>query len=359
MELYIFDKALNFKGIIDVYDSLIWIRKYSRCGEFELHLPLTTENLTLLEKENIVYKKDDFEAGYIEYRNLIQDDDGRETISIKGKFLTGYLNRRIVWGTENFNSTAETAIRQLINSHCINPPNVDRKISLLQLGALKGFTQNINFQVSYSNLLNEIENIANTSELGIRTLLDIQNKNIIFDVYEGFNRTAEQSLNSYAIFSKEFENVLEQEYTDSINDYRNIVLIAGEGEGTSRILTTVGAGNGLNRFEMFADARDLQQDELTIDDYILQLQQRGNEKLSENREIKAFNSKINVNSNLTYKVDFDLGDIVTCISKKWGIAINTRITEIEEIYEKDGMNINITFGNDVPTLIEKIRKVAK
>lgn len=357
MELYIFNRNIEFKGIVENYNSLRWVRKYHRSGGFELHCSLTPETLNLLKTGNIIWKKGDLEAGYIEYRNLKQDTEGKEILVVKGKFLTGYLGNRIIWGIENINSTAELAMRDLINKNCINPTNSDRKIDLLTLGELKNYTQNVNYQVSYKNLLEEIESISNTSELGIRTLIDIKNKQLIFDVYEGLDRIAGQSVNPPAIFSREFENILEQEYTDILHNYRNIALVAGEGEGTERELAIIGQGVGLDRYELFVDARDLQKESRTTEEYIDLLEERGDTRLAEYKEIKTFDSKINLRSNLIYKEDFNLGDVVTCTSKKWGITINTRITEIEEVYEEDGFNINVTFGNSIPTLIDKIKQV--
>lgn len=359
MELYVFDKELNFQGIIESFFSLRWVRRYSKCGEFELHCSLTSETLNLLQRSNVIWKKDDLEAGYVEYRNLKQDAEGKEVLVIKGKFLTGYLNRRIIWGIENLNTTAELAMRQLINNHAINPANTDRKIDMLTLGDLKGYTNNIDKQVSYKNLLETVEEISSTDGLGIRTLLDIENKQMIFDIYEGLNRTAGQSENAPAIFSREFENILEQEFTDSFNNYRNLALVAGEGEGTARQFVTVGSGTGFDRYELFIDARDLQQEDMTNEEYEAVLQNRGQSKLAEMREIQTFESKININSNLTYREDFDLGDVVTCTSKKWGITIDTRITEIEEVYEETGKQINVTFGNNIPSLIDKIKQVVR
>lgn len=205
--LYVFDRELNFQGVIEGYFNLRWIRRYVKCGEFELHCGLTNENLNLLKKGSIVCKKYDLEAGYISHRNLKQDAEGKEILIVRGKFLTGYLGQRIIWGTEILNTTAELGIRQLIDKNCINPDNIDRKISLLTLGALKSFPDLLNYQVSYKNLLDEIESIAATNELGIKTLIDVQNKQMIFDVYKGIDRTAGQSINAPAIFSKEFENI--------------------------------------------------------------------------------------------------------------------------------------------------------
>ncbi len=360
MELYVFDRDLNFQGILESFFSLRWVRRYSKYGEFELHCSLTPETLELLKKENIVWKKDDLEAGYIEHRNLRQDTEGKEVMVVKGKFLTGYLGRRIIWGTENLSTTAELAMRQLINNHAINPANADRKIDMLTLGDLKGYTNNIDKQVSYKNLLETVEEISSTDGLGIRTLLDIENKQMIFDIYEGLDRTTGQSINAPAIFSKEFENILEQEYTDNLNNYRNTVLVAGEGEGVGREFVAIENGQGLDRYELFIDARDLQSEidgtTIPIEEYREILKNRGISKLSEYKEIQTFESKINLRSNLTYKEDFDLGDVVTCTSKKWGITVNTRITEIEEVYEENGFSVNITFGNNIPTLIDVIKR---
>lgn len=152
---------------------------------------------------------------------------------------------------------------------------------------------------------------------------------------------------------------MEQEYTDSSNNYRNVALVAGEGEGVDRKKVTIGEGVGLDRYELYVDARDLQKEEMTEAEYRNKLIDRGNSKLSEHKDIQTFDSKINLNSNLKYKVDFDLGDKVTCVSKKWGVTIDTRITEIEEVYEESGKQVNVTFGDSLPTLIDKLKEVIK
>ena len=61
---------------------------------------------------------------------------------------------------------------------------------------------------------------------------------------------------------------------------------------------------------MFVDAKDLQKETMTDLEYKAKLETRGNTKLAENTEVISFDSRINLNSNLTYKVDFDLGDKV-------------------------------------------------
>jgi hypothetical protein len=367
MELYIFDRELNFIGILDRFTSLRWVRRYHKVGEFELQCALTEESINLLKREYIVFKKDDEEAGFIEYRNLKQNSDGSETLVIKGEFLTGYFGRRIIWGIENINSTVEDAMRTLVLKNCISATDNNRNIVNLLLGSLKGYTQALNYQVSYKDLLEELESLSNLSNLGYRIKFSVQDRKLIFDIYAGLDRTVNQVANPPAVFSKEFENILEQQYVDSLNNYRNVALVAGEGEDANRKMVSVGERSGLDRFEIFIDARDVSSKQtinnvettLTNDQYNALLKERGNIKLQYYKEIQTFDSKVNVRSNLTYKVDFDLGDIVTCTSKKWGITLDARITEIEEIYESNGFSINIIFGNSIPTLIDKIKQKLK
>ena len=87
------------------------------------------------------------------------------------------------------------------------------------------------------------------------------------------------------------------------------------------------------------------------------LASRGNTELAAMVENYTFNSSINIRSNLRYKEDFDLGDRVTCLERRWGITINSRITEITQTFESGKTLIEATFGESAPTLLDKIKKV--
>lgn len=363
MDLYIYNRNLEFQGIIDNFTSLRWVRRYYKSGEFELQCALTPESLDLLARESIIYKKDDTEAGYIEFRNMKQDAEGKEILVLKGKFLTGYFNRRIIWGTEILNTTAEVAMRTLVNKNCIAPTDTNRVINNLNLGVLNNYTDNVDYQVSYKNLSEELESLSNLSNLGHRVIFDSINRKLVFDVYKGLDRSVNQSVNPRCIFSKEFENILEQEYVDSLNNYKNLVLVGGVGEGTARKLAVIGNSTGLDRFEVFNDQKSLSNEVDSVvmsdTDYNNLLIGKGNETLAETKEIQTFDATVNTKSNLLYKVDYDLGDIVTYVSKKWGLTLDSRISEVEEIYEGTTPQVNIIFGNNIPTLIDKIKKLKK
>lgn len=98
---------------------------------------------------------------------------------------------------------------------------------------------------------------------------------------------------------------------------------------------------------------------LTDAQYLALLSARGVEELEQYAETLAFGSKINTNANLKYGTDYDLGDRVTCINKRWNVRIDVRITEIAETYETSGEEIDITFGESLPALLTQIRQITK
>lgn len=363
MEIYIFNREIELQGILDRFDSLLWNRKYFKPGDFELHCSLNDKSIQLLKEGNIVYKDNGSEAGYITSKQLYKDVEGKEVIRVKGSFLTNYLSQRINWGRINFNGKTELLIRQLITDNAISPSNIDRKINNLVLGDLKNFIDIIQYQNSFGNIIECLENISNTSNIGYRSIFDIQEKKIIFDLYKGVDRSINNGVRAPCIFSRDFENILEQEYTESVNDYKNTCLIAGSGEAEERRLTSIEVGQGIDRYELFVDARDLEdtKDEVRMSDfeYFPILKQRGNEKLKEHDKIKTFDSKVDTAGNNIYKKDYNLGDIITKEDYKWNLTIDTRITGIEEVYEEKGMEIYATFGNDIPNILDKLRQVVK
>ena len=380
MQLYVLDRNFTVLGIIDNYECLVWQRNYYKPSSFSMQIIPTFEQFELLKKGNILLKNDNTkEAMYIDHRELEENEDGEEVLLVEGYSLTQWIDRRITLYKQLEKGNAETVIRNYINTNCIDTKDINRKLSNLIQGVNNNLGQEVDYNSHYKPLLEEIESIATTNELGYRIDLDLSNKQYIFEVYKGLDRTVNQNINSKAIFSTEFENVSKQKYVDSDNNYRNMVLVAGAGEDENRKTLTLGIENeGLNRYELFVDARDISDkesktriviDEFTgkekeetyeveipIEAYNKLLEARGKDKLSECTKIETFDCVISNTNNLIYRTDYDLGDKVSIINKKWGLMLNERIISITETYDSEGLNIDIEIGNNIPTLIEKIKR---
>ncbi|MCH3961032.1 MAG: siphovirus ReqiPepy6 Gp37-like family protein [Solobacterium sp.] len=343
MEIKIYGADLFRRGQIDNATSLLWNRKFYEPGNFEMHVPITDENLALLAAGNIVTKAGSKEAGVIED---IQKEDSatKRELTIKGRFLSSYMDRRLIKGIYNFSGKTEVAMRTLLSNATAIP--------LVELGALNGYTDTVEFQATYKNLLTYEEKLSISSNIGFRFYPDFDNKKILFQTYKGTDHSYSQTTNARVIFSELYSNLENATYKFNNQLLRTYAVIGGDGEGTSRTYVTIGSGEGLELRELFVDAKDIQRGDLTDAQYTAALIQRGNEKLAENIESESFEADVNPSINFTYKTDYDLGDIVTIEKKKWDLRINKRITEIQEVYEHENMYIVPTFGDPLPESID-------
>lgn len=343
MEIRIYNKEMDFQGVMENQTSLLWHRKYSEPGNFELYTPITDDNLKLTQMGNLIWMRGSNEAAVVEYR-ILEESDVKNQITAKGRFLSSYMDRRLIKGTTNFKGRVEEAMRQLLES--VTP------IPRVRLGPLMGFEDEVEFQVTYKNLLEYEKKLAKSAGLGFRFRPDFDEKVIYFEVYRGVNRTISQGVNNRVIFSEPYNNLNNAKYTENSQLYKNVAYVGGEGEGADRTVVKVGEAEGLELREVFVDAKDIRKESTTNEQYQAQLTTRGQETLAANVISQYFEGNTGADVNYRYKVDYDLGDIATVRKKAWNITEDKRLTEAKEVYEYGGRKIEPTFGDALPETID-------
>lgn len=343
MEIRIYDKNMNFLNVIENHNSLEWHRKYYEAGNFTLYIPLTPQNIRLCQRGNLVWKRGAVEAGVIE--DVVLDDNPRRKMAyIKGRFLSSWMSRRVILGTMNFSGKIEVGMRRLFNN--ITPFTTPT----IELGTLNNFQETVRFQATYKNMADYETKLAQYGGYGYRFRPDFTAKKVTFEIYKGVDRSRSQSENAYVEFSDTFDNLVEMQYTDNDQLWKNVAYVGGQGEGDERVFVEVGdtESTGLDRRELYVDARDMAPDLLTDAQYEEALKTRGREKLEQYIRSQTVNLAVNAESNFVYLRDYDLGDIVTIKKSDWGINEDLRITEIAEIYEHGKMTVEPTFGSRLP-----------
>ncbi|MVB11186.1 Siphovirus ReqiPepy6 Gp37-like protein [Caprobacter fermentans] len=338
MDLYILDPDINLQGVIDGYSSLRWRRRFFEPGEVELHCKASPENLTLLRPENIIHRLDRKEAAIIEGVSV----EGEE-ITATGRMGSSMLDRRVITPTINFSGTAEAAMRKIVTEN--RPP------SNLALGSAAGLAPTATFQATGKNVLTTCTALARSAPLGFRCRLDVPGKRWVFEVYDGTDRSVTQHDRPYVLFSDEFRNIVNPKYEINTTGAANYAYVAGQDSGENRVIVTVDQTGGAPLLELWVDARDLQQAEgQSLDDYKAQLTQRGVEKLAETARVENFSADAVDTANFAYLTDWELGDIVSF--EKWGIRLDQRITEVEEVDEGGVMTITPVCGNPLPEALD-------
>ena len=374
MELYVYSSEMELQGIVEKIASLIWTRRYWSCGEFKLLVPFTEEHSRMLVKNNIIMKRGDDEAAQIRYVSITKNSQGLEEIEVQGKFLIAWIGKRIIKKQIITKDTTQNILYRIVRENVTNPADTARKIPDVSIATDDEDTESgvIDYtSEQYTNAQLAAETAAKAAKLGIRMRTDARTGAHVFSVYEGRDLTAGNTAgNAPCIFSQEFDNIVEQEYTNSVENLKTTAFVGGEEkEGIARKVAEVGgSAAGLAREEVFINATDIVQEyedddgeqvTLTDTEYLALLSARGAEELEQYAETLSFGSKINTFANLIYRTDYDLGDRVTCVNKRWGIRIDVRITEIAETYQNNVEEIDITFGESLPALLTQIRQITK
>lgn len=384
MDVRVFDKELNALGVIDEMASLIWTIKYFSVGEVKMLAPMTENNRNLLISGNILVKHDEYidyvddeentwrRAAEITYVRYAKDEKGQEQIEAQGTIISSWLNQRVITPQIQLTGTCQEVVNRLITKNVGSGASEKRRFPqfvMLDQEDLGGSS------FDYSNeelkaLGDEIRDICQSGKIGYDILVCEKTKTYGFYLYQGKNLTSGNT-DGYApcVFSRDFDNVREQEYEDDTGNVKNFAYVRGaaDSQNVQEVVTVdqeLETGYGLK--EVLIDASDIQrsaedssgtQRDIPVATYRKMLETRGNRELDNMIENYTFNSSINIMSNLRYKEDFDLGDRVTCIEKPWSITINSRITEITQTFESGKTLIEATFGESAPTLLDKIKKV--
>lgn len=318
--------------MITAFTSLKWTRKYNDVGELELTIPFTSENMGLLAKGNITYKKDTDEAAFILDRNIFTDAFGNERLIIRGKFLNKILDSRII--TYNAQANLQGAVNDMINQNIISASNTKRNIPglILKNGAL-GNNPSVLVDFKNTELLQGVKSLTQQNSIGFRVNYIIASRQYEIELYEGQERTD-------VVFSKQFNNVLDQEYYQESSSMKNTCLVDDNGT-----VTIVGDNNqGFERKEIYTTVGQNSTP-----------QETGQLFLQNYKETESMDTVIDTNSSqFIYLKDWDLGDIVTCKNLRWGVTIRRNILEIEEFYDTTGKYLTVVFGDYIPTIKERM-----
>lgn len=387
MELRIFNRELEPLGIVDETDTLIWQPSYwdkGDYGDMKILAPITDNNNELLVKGNIIIKHGEtaeytdeqgqwHRAVQITYRHIAKDINGAEQIEVQGCFLKKWLSKRVIPKQMMLTGTNQSIINTIVKENYLEPENPERKFErfiMLPQSDLGG--SSVEYAAAFGSYAeDEIYNRALAGKLGFDILVNKKERLYGFWLYKGKDLTAKNTQgNTPCIFSRDSDNVREQEYTESIESMKNTAYVEGaadENDVQPQIEVWKGQSEaaGLDRDELFIEATDISRTTkdsegkdtpIPFEQYLQLMATKADGELEVYGEIINFVSTIDTSKNLQYKKDYNVGDLVTSQERRWGIQIDARITRISQTDKDEQESIEVTFGESLPKLIEKIKQ---
>ncbi len=340
----------NF-GIIKYfkYINLQWTRRYYEPGEFSVQLPASE----YVNDCVYLYTKDRPEVGIIQKREYADGYDGK-IMQLSGYFYEYKLNDKITFPRFSATGNIETLARNMVNTYKADIP-------LLQLGTAAGLGSSITKQATGKGLASVLYEMLKTQELSFRCIYDYENNTMSFVVWQGLDRTQDQSTNSFVTFSESFRNLQNEQITIDNSNFKNYAIVIGNGQYEE--------GNQIEvDVDLRASASDYKQilyvdqtgtvynsEEQTLAEYQAQLYQAGIEALERYTDITNVKFET-IDRGLTYLIDYDLGDRCDIVLDSIRESYTVRITEIEEVFKAGKHTVTLQFGDKVPTIYAKSRR---
>lgn len=359
MDLYIYDEAVSLVGIIDECISLMWIRRSSSAGAFELYVPATLHNAELLMPHRYIYRTDVDEAMYISSIQEKKTDD-ENTIIVSGYSLDGLFRKR-----------------------CL--PAVLNKVSMLEnLKQCAGFGCEMVFYdpngYDSGTDVKETINEDDDAETYMRFVLKkskcfMYGHLNIFDKRLEFTIMKARDLSDKIIFSEEYDNLANSSYEFSEEGCGNVIYGRckkpdSDVELPDGIPTyTVGDENkGLSASEkvlmidpivnlgirVVPDGESFVVQEYKYLDFDATLAYM-KEKCDAAKIEYTENFSADITMTEKYRKDFDVGDTVAIQNGVRNIRYFKPIEEVEETFDESGYTVSPTFGEPLKTIYDYIK----
>lgn len=320
MNLNLYDSDLNRIAIIGgQYISCLWSEGYNTVGNFSVELNATDEYKKKVSVDCYVGRDDRKTLMVIK---TVQVENGK--IVASGKTATRVLDDVFFAGTIEEGSYIDTSIKSAYND--------SGKYRNLQFED-SSLSVKYQHQISNKTFLALCENMCQSEDVGFRAIR--KNGSIIVEFYQ-------PEENQNLVFSEKFGNLTVEAMTTSSENYKNYAIVLGEGEGENRARVDVDLTGGVDRRELFVDARNTRkEDGESTEKYKARLVSTGIEKLLE--RTKTFSCKFTPQSS-DFGKKYDLGDVLTIYLNDYGIKMMSRVTRFTQKSQNNKTTTTVEVG---------------
>lgn len=279
MLLEVYDKnTLDRVDIIRTFTFVQYTDYFNDIGTFQITVPITENSLPYLMVDGnfILFEKlgDKFIMGIIKYFH--SENITTPTVEIKGYMLPHILTYRTFQKTYRLKDKIFEVQRDFVQRFFINTEDFRRRIDLMMVGAdYDHNTEEINFCKTGGDCAEAIIDMNSPYHYGFGLVPAIakydpltgRNQNIMAFVFEQYvpvdHTIGNTDDNDPVVFDTDLNNVENLMYELDATKVKNVAIVAGEDKGEDRKVLEVGDAeqSGLQRIELYVDARDLQKQE--------------------------------------------------------------------------------------------------
>ena len=335
------EELTNFKEISHAL-SIQMEEHYNAIGKAIITLPIDDYNISAIQNGGIIY--DTVRDMSFVIRNH-KYDTSRATVTVNAYTCNRLLNKRAII-QKNTITNIEIGVRSVVEGNLRGLPNVE-------IGELNGFDDSTETMLYGGQVLDEIMPILETAKIGNRMRWDADRRVHVFELYKGRDLT--EGIHA-VVFSEEYKTAKDLVIANDDSVFKNVIYVPGtlKDDAETEIVVEVGTASGGERFEKWLDRTFRQDSEETQTQFKERLKQIGLEEIARLISRHTFSVSIDTKE---YGTTYELGDVVSCVSQRFGVELKSRITSVKYTLDISGEKINLILGEPILTALGEVKLI--
>ena len=320
---------------------------YNDVGKIQLVVAANDYNINALKQNAIIY---DTERNCTYILVNVKCDTTNNRITANGYTTDYYLNKRAITVKRQI-TTIETGVYGIINDNLRDLPKIST-------AAVKGLTEKWQpndpstveneSEVYGGQVLDTIKEILDYGDLGRRMNWRPSSLDWEFEVYKGTDRTS--GIHAIA-FAEEQGTCSDLVINEDNSTFKNVAYVPYK-NGDVEYLATVGTATGGDRYEVWLSSSISKEDGETLQKCKERAISYGQLELGKRINRQSFNVVVDASE---LGVLYDIGDVITCSSNRFGVRFNARITGVTYTMDVRGEKTAVQLGDPVLTALGEIK----
>lgn len=318
--------------------SVIMTIYYNDIGKLTLVAPINDYNITALKIGNLLYDTDRDVTYYIVDTKT---DTTNNRITANGYTANWLLNKRII-ASEYHLEGIETGTYQLVSDNL-------RGLTRIQISEPTGMPDTTDVILKGGFLLDEIMPYLEEKGIGHTMDWDADNLAHVFRLYKGRDLT--EGIHA-VVFSEEQGTAKDLVINDDDSTLKNVAYVVGSLSDDTEFVEVVGTATGDERREVWFDTAVRQESEESVAECKARAVAYATMELGKRIRRKSFSVTIDPEDLGRY---YTLGDIVACVSVRFGVSFNARITGIKYTLDNNKARTEIILGDPILTALGELK----
>jgi len=321
--------------------SMIMNIYYNDIGKITLVAPVNDYNIKMLKNGCMLYDTER-DVTFIIANTKIETDENR--IVANGYTANWRLNSRCV--ASSFHMTnIESGVYSLVNANL-------RGITRLGTAETEGLTESTDVVLYGGFLFDEVQPYLEEAQLGNKMIWDADKLSHTFKIYKGADLT--NGIHA-VVFSDEQGTARDLVINDDDSTLKTVAFVTGQLADETEFVEEVGTATGDERREIWLETtiRQGEEDESETADEC-KARARAYATMELGKRIRRQSFSVTIDSS-ELGVMYNLGDVVSCVSVRFGVSFNARITGIRYQLDNRTTKTEIILGDPILTAIGEMK----